>query len=126
LKKTKSYSLWLTKSKKNEASFKALAEAQKIEIEVLRRQLTEAKEKCALAEANREISEYWKNHLEKNVEELRTSKERCFEKSLDCVKKIKTSFTNVGAYSTEENFIRGGPKGVIIWISGEAETFEKF
>jgi hypothetical protein len=126
LKKTKSYSLWLTKSKKNEASFKALAEAQKIEIEVLRRQLTEAKEKCALAEANREISEYWKNHLEKNVEELRTSKERCFEKSLDCVKKIKTSFANVGAYSTEENFIRGDPKGVIIWISGEAETFEKF
>jgi hypothetical protein len=62
--------------------------------------LAEAKEKCALAEANREISEYWKNHLEKNVEELRTSKERCFEKSLDCVKKIKASFANVGAYST--------------------------
>jgi hypothetical protein len=125
LKKTKSYSLWLTKSKKNEASFKALAEAQKIEIEVLQRQLTEAKEKCALAEANREISEYWKNHLEKNVEELRTSKERCFEKSLDCVKKIKTSFANVGAYSTEENFIRGDPEGVIEWISGEAESFKE-
>jgi hypothetical protein len=37
---------------------KAQAEAQKIEIEDLRRQLAEAKEKCALAEANREISEY--------------------------------------------------------------------
>jgi hypothetical protein len=65
------------------------------------------------------------NHLEKNVEELLTSKKRCFEKSLDCVKKIKTSFANVGAYSTEENFIRGDPEGVIEWISGEAETFKE-
>jgi hypothetical protein len=65
------------------------------------------------------------NRLEKNVEELRTSKERCFEKSLDCVKKIKASFAKVGAYSAEENFIRGDPEGVIEWISGEAETFEE-
>jgi hypothetical protein len=61
----------------------------------------------------------------KNVEELRTSKERCFKKSLDYVKKIKASFANVGAYSTEENFIRGDPEGVIEWISGEAESFEE-
>jgi hypothetical protein len=87
--------------------------------------LVEAKEKCTLAEAYQEISEYWKNHLEKNVEELRASKERCFEKSLGCVKKIKTSFDNVGAYSSEENFIRGDPEGVIEWISGEAEAFEE-
>jgi hypothetical protein len=115
----------INKVKEDEASFKTQAEAQKTEIEDLRRQLAEVKEKCALAEANREINEYWKNHLEKNVEELRTSKERCFEKSLDCVKKIKTSFTNVGAYSTKEYFIRGDPEGVIEWISGEAESFEE-
>jgi hypothetical protein len=41
--------------------------------------LAEAKEKCALAEASREINEYLKNHLEKTVEELRASKERCFK-----------------------------------------------
>jgi hypothetical protein len=63
--------------------------------------------------------------LEKTVEELRSSKERCFEKSLECVKKIKGSFANVGAHSTEENFIRGDPEGVIEWISGEAESFEE-
>jgi hypothetical protein len=40
------------------------------------------------------------------------------------VKKIKASFAKVGAYSAEENFIRGGPEGVVEWISGEAETFE--
>jgi hypothetical protein len=41
------------------------------------------------------------------------------------VKKIKASFTNVGAYSNEDNFIRGDPEGVIEWISGEAEAFEE-
>ena len=87
--------------------------------------MAETKEKCALAEANRGASEYWKNYLEKTVEELRASKERCFEKSLGCVKKIKASFANVGAYSNEDNFIRGDPEGVIEWISGEAEAFEE-
>jgi hypothetical protein len=84
-----------------------------------------ANERYAPAQANQEISEYWKNKLEKNVEELRESKERCFEKSLDCAKKFKTSFTKVGAYSSEENFIRGDPEGVVEWISGEAEAFEE-
>jgi hypothetical protein len=115
----------VNKVKEDEASFKAQAKIQKNEIEDLHKQLAEAKENCALAEANREISEYWKNYLEKTVEELRTSKERYFEKSLDCVKKIKTSFANVGAYSTKENFIRGDPEGVIEWINGEAESFEE-
>jgi hypothetical protein len=50
----------VNKVKEDEVNFKSQAEAQKIEIEDLRRQLTEAKEKCALAEANRDISEYWK------------------------------------------------------------------
>jgi hypothetical protein len=39
--------------------------------------------------------------------------------------KLKTSFAKVGAYSSEENFIRGDPEGVIDWISGEAEAFEE-
>jgi Ribonuclease G/E len=115
----------VNKVKEDKASFKAQAEIQKNEIEDLRKQLVEGKEKWALAKANREISEYWKNHLEKNVEELRTSKERCFEKSLDYVKKIKASFASMGAYSTEENFIWGDLEGVIDWISGEAESFEE-
>jgi cell division septum initiation protein DivIVA len=113
------------KVKEDEANFKTQSEAQKIEIEDLRQQLAEAKEKCAVVEAKREISEHWTNHLEKNVEELRTSKEICFEKSMDCMKKIKTSFANVGAYSSEDNFIWGDPEGVIEWISGEDEAFEE-
>jgi chromosome segregation ATPase len=103
----------VNKVKEDEANYKAKAEAQKTEIEDLRRQLAEANERCTLAQANREITEYWKNKLEKNVEELRESKEKCFEKSLDCVKKLKTSFAKVGAYSSEENFIRATPRALL-------------
>ena len=38
---------------------------------------------------------------------------------------MKSSFVKVGAYSSEENFIRGDPEGVIDWISREAEAFEE-
>jgi hypothetical protein len=115
----------VNKVKEDEANSKAQAEIQKNVIEELRKQLAETKEKCVIAEANRQSSEYWKNYLEKTVGELRASKERCFEKSLGCVEKIKASFANVGTYSNEDNFIRGDPEGVIEWISGEAEAFEE-
>ena len=42
---------------------------------------------------------------------------------MECVKTIKTSFASVGAFSSEENFIRGDPEGPIGWISHEAEAF---
>jgi hypothetical protein len=115
----------VNKIKEDEASSKTQAEAQKNEIEDLRKQLAEVKVKCDVAKVDRDASEYWKNYLEKTVVELRASKERCFEKSVECVKKIKTSFTNVGAYSNKDNFIRGDPEGVIEWINGEAEAFEE-
>jgi hypothetical protein len=57
----------VNKVKEDEASFKAQAEIQKNEIEDLRKQLAKAKEKCDLAEANRDVSEYWKNYLEKQL-----------------------------------------------------------
>jgi hypothetical protein len=115
----------VSKIKEDEASSKAQAEAQKSEIEDLRKQLAEAKLKCVVAEADRDASEYWKNYFEKTVAELRASKERCFEKYVECVKKIKTSFANVGAYSNEDNFIWGDLEGVIEWISSEAEASEE-
>ena len=61
----------------------------------------------------------------KDVEELRDSLERCYEKSLHCAKKLKDSFTKVGAYSSEQRFIRGDPEGVIQWIGEEVEAFDE-
>jgi hypothetical protein len=125
LEKDKILNSLLNKIKEDEATSKAQAEIQKREIEDLRKQLAEEKLKCAVPEADRDASEYWKNHWEKTVVELRTSKERCYEKSMTCVEKIKTSFANIGAYSNEENFIVGDPEGLIEWTKGEAEAFEE-
>jgi hypothetical protein len=113
------------KIKEDEATSKAQAEAQKREIQDLRKQLSRAKEERILEETKRELSDQWANHLEINVEELRASKKRCYDKSVECVKKIKSSFASVGAFSSEENFTRGNPEGPIEWISHEAEAFEK-
>jgi hypothetical protein len=108
----------VSKVKEDEARYNAQVEAQKAEIEELQKKLAEANENYAVAKASREISEWSQARLEKNIEELRESKERCFKKSLDCVKNLKNSFAKVGAYSSEENLIRGDPEGVIEWISG--------
>jgi hypothetical protein len=125
LEKDKMLISLVNKIKEDEITSKAQAEAQKCEIEDLQKQLADAKEKYAVAEAKQGVSEYWTNRLEKNVEELRASKKRCYEKSVQCVRKIKTSFANVGAYSSEDNFVLGDPEGPIEWISSEAEAFEE-
>ena len=100
--------------KKDEAKFNAQSEVHKAEVENLQKKLAEANENFELAKVKQEISEWSNARLEKNVEELRESKERCFEKSLDCVRKLKTSFAKVGAYSSKEKFIRGDPEGSLI------------
>jgi hypothetical protein len=97
LEKDKILLTLVDKLKGDEANFKTQSEIQRNEIEDLQKQLAEAKLKCVVAEAERDASEYWKNYCEKTVAELRSSKERCFEKSVECIKKIKTSFANVGA-----------------------------
>jgi hypothetical protein len=125
LEKDKILNSLVNKIREDEATSKAQAEAQKCEIEDLRKQLVEAKLKCAIAEADRDASDYWKNYWEKTVVELRSSKERYYEKSIEWVRKIKTSFADVGAYSSEDNFVRGDPEGLVEWTSGEADAFEE-
>jgi hypothetical protein len=46
---------------------------------------------------------YTVSRTTKNVGELRESKERCFEKSLDCVRKLKISFAKVGHTLKKKN-----------------------
>jgi hypothetical protein len=125
LEKDKILNSLLIKIKEDEAASKAQAEAQKCEIENLQKQLAEANLKCATTEADRDASDYYKNHWEKTTAELRSSKERCYEKSMKCVETIKTSFASVGAFLNESNFVLGDPEGPIDWINGEAEAFEE-
>jgi predicted RNase H-like nuclease (RuvC/YqgF family) len=126
LKKDKTLHSLVNKIKEDEAAFKAQAEAQKREIEDLRKQLARAKEEYTVEETKREISEQWANHLEKNVEELRASKRKCYEKSIECVKKIRTSFASVGAFSSEENFMRGDPKSQLDGSATKLKLLKKF
>ena len=56
------------KVKGDEANFKAQSEIQRNEIENLQKQLAEAKLKCAIAEADRDASDYWKNYWEKQLQ----------------------------------------------------------
>jgi hypothetical protein len=125
LEKDKILLTLVDKIKEDEATSKTQAEAQKREIQDLQKQLARAKEEHILEETKRELSDQWANHLEVNVEELRASHKRYYDKSIECVKKIKSSFASVGAFSSEENFIRGNPEGPIEWISHEAEAFEE-
>jgi hypothetical protein len=125
LKNKKSYFLWLTKWKKTKLVSKLRPKPKKLKLKTFGGNWPKLRKNAHSQKLTEKSTNIGKNYLEKNVEELRTSKERCFEKSLDCVKKIKESFAKVGAYSTEENFIRDDPEGVIEWISGEAETFEE-
>jgi hypothetical protein len=125
LEKDKILLTLVDKIKEDKATSKAQAVAQKREIEDLRKQLARAKEERILEETKRELSDQWANHLERNIEELRASKKRCYDKSIECAKKIKSSFASIGAFSCEENFIRGNLEGPIEWISHEAEAFEE-
>jgi hypothetical protein len=125
LEKDKILLTLVDKIKEDEAASKAQAEAQKREIKDLQKQLARAKEERIVEETKRELSDQWVDHLEINVKELRASQRRCYVKSIECVKKIKSSFANVGAFSSEENFSRGNPEGLIEWINHEAEAFEE-
>jgi septation ring formation regulator EzrA len=101
------------KLKATEAKLSAQTEAHKAEVKGLKKKLAEIKENFEVAKAKQEISEIERSRVQKNIEELRDSKARCYETSLECAKKLKNSFAKVGAYSSEQKFIRGDPEGVI-------------
>ena len=84
--------------KASEVKLSAQTEAHKAEVEDLKKKLAEMNENFEVAKAKQEISEMERSRVQKNVEELRDSKERCYETSLECAKKLKNSFAKVGAY----------------------------
>jgi hypothetical protein len=113
------------KLKTCEAKLSAHDEAHRAEVEDLKKKLLDMNENFEVAKDKQEISEMERARVQKNVEELWDSKERCYEASIECTKKLKDSFAKVGAYSSEQKFIRGDPEGVIQWIGEEAEAFEE-
>jgi hypothetical protein len=108
-----------------EVKLNTQAKAHKVEVEDLKKKLAEMNENFEVAKAKQEISEMERVRVQKNIEELWDSKEKCYEVSMECAKKLKDSFGRVGAYSLEHKFIHGDPEGVIQWIGEEAESFDE-
>ena len=94
-------------------------------MEELKRKVAEATEKFEVEAVKHEIWEIERSWAQKNADELRASKEKCYEISLECAKKLKDNFARVRVYSSEQKFICGDPDGLVQWISGEAEAFDK-
>jgi hypothetical protein len=111
--------------KSNEAKLAAQAEAHKAEVQEQKRKVAEATENFEVEVVKHEIYETERLRAQKNADELRAAKEKCYEVSLDCAKSLKNSFAKVRAYSSKQRFIRGDPDGVIQWINGKAKAFEE-
>jgi hypothetical protein len=125
LEKDKNLLSLVDRLKSSEAKLNAQSKAHKAEVENLKKKLTEKNEDFEVAKAKQEISEWTSSRLQKNVDELRESKDRHYEKSLDFAKKLKDSFAKMGAYSSEQKFIRGDPEGITEWIGEEAKAFDE-
>jgi hypothetical protein len=66
--------------------------AHKAEVESLKKKLAEMNENFEVEKAKQELSKLTSSRLQKNVDELRKSKERYYDKSLDYAKQLKDSF----------------------------------
>jgi hypothetical protein len=95
------------------------------EVQGFEKKHDEMTENFNVEQTKREISDTERLRVHKNVEELREAKEECYKFAMECCNNLKNSFAKVGAFSSEQNFIRGDPDGVIRWISGEAEAFDE-
>jgi predicted RNase H-like nuclease (RuvC/YqgF family) len=113
VEKDKIFFSLVNRVKTSKAKLNAQAEAYMTEVEDLKKKLAEMNENFKVGKAKQKISEMERSRVENNVKELRNSKEKCYEISLECAKKLKGSFAKVGAYSSEQRFICGDPEGVI-------------
>jgi hypothetical protein len=97
----------------------------RLKLQGLEKMLDELTRNFNVEQVKREISDIEWLRVQKNVEELREAKEECYNVAMGCCNKLKNCFAKVGAFSTEQNFIRDDLDGVIQWISSEAEAFDE-
>jgi hypothetical protein len=70
----------------------AQAEAHKTEVQEPKRKVAEATEKFEVEVVKHEICEIERSIAQKNVDELRAGKEKCYDISMDCAKNLKNYF----------------------------------
>ena len=111
--------------KSSEARLTAQAEAHEAEVQELKNKVAEAIENFNVEVVKHEICEMERSRAQKNVDELRATKEKCYEMCMECARNLKNNFSKVGAYSSEQKFIRGNPDEVIEWINGRSRSFRE-
>jgi predicted RNase H-like nuclease (RuvC/YqgF family) len=99
--------------KSSEAKLSAQAEVHKAEVQELEKKVAEATENFHVELTKHEISDIKCARVQKNVEELREAREKCYNVAMECAKNLKNSFSKAGAFSSEQKFIRGDLDGVI-------------
>jgi hypothetical protein len=109
----------------SEARLTAQAEAHEAEVQELKKKVVEATENFNVEVVKHEICEIERSRVQKNVDELRAAKEKCYEISMERARNLKKSFSKVGEYSSEQKFIHGNLDEVIQWINGEVKAFEE-
>jgi hypothetical protein len=97
------------KLKSSEARLFAQAEAHEADIQELKRKVAKATENFNVEVVKHEIYEIERSRAQKNVDELHAAKEKCYEIAMQCAKNLKNRFSKVGAFSSEQKFIRGNP-----------------
>jgi hypothetical protein len=111
--------------KSSKAELSSQVEAHKAEVQELEKKVVEATENFNVELTKHEICEIERSRAQRNVEELRATKEKCYNMAMECAKNLKNNFSKVGAFSSEQKFIRADPDGVIQWINGKAEAFKE-
>jgi signal recognition particle GTPase len=99
--------------KSSEDRLSAQAKAHEAEVQELTKKVAEATANIDVEVVKHEICEIERSRAQKNVDELHAAKEKCYEISMECAKKLKNNFAKVRAYSSEQKFIRGNPDEVI-------------
>jgi hypothetical protein len=112
------------KLKSREARLTAQAKAHEAKMQELKKKVDEATENFNVEVVKHEICEIERSRAQKNVDELRAAKGKCYQISMECARNLKIS-SKVGAYSSQQKFIRGNPDEVIQWINNEVEAFEE-
>jgi hypothetical protein len=74
--------------KSSEARLSAQAEAHEAEVQELKRKVVEAAENFEVEVVKHEICEIERSRVQKNVDELRAAKEKCYEISMECAKNL--------------------------------------
>jgi hypothetical protein len=98
--------------KASKVKLSAHTDAHKAEVEGLKKKLAEMNKNFEVAKVKQEISEMERSRVQKNVEELHDSKERCYETSSECAKKLKIALQGWEHTLRNRNLFMVIPKGL--------------